>query len=52
MELDIWKGLENLGNAKEIVEEFEMEYRVLIVLFCSIIYRCPIQASIGCLSML
>ena len=27
MELDIWEGLENLGNAKEIVEEFEMEYR-------------------------
>ena len=26
-EADIWKGKENLGNAKEAIEEFEKEYR-------------------------
>ena len=25
-ELDTWKGIENLGNAKEVVKEFEREY--------------------------
>ena len=25
-ESDIWKGIENLENAKELVEEFEKEY--------------------------
>jgi len=25
-ERDTWKGRENLGNAKELVEEFEREY--------------------------
>ena len=27
MEPDTWKGKENLGNAKEVIEEFEKEYR-------------------------
>jgi len=26
-ESDTWKGIENLENAKELVEEFEKEYR-------------------------
>jgi len=25
--LDTWEGIENLENVKEIVEEFEKEYR-------------------------
>ena len=27
MESDTWEGRENLGNAKEAIEEFEREYR-------------------------
>ena len=27
VESDTWKGKENLGNAKETIEEFEKEYR-------------------------
>jgi len=27
VESDTWKGRENLGNAKEAIEEFEKEYR-------------------------
>jgi len=27
VELDTWEGRENLGNAKEAIEEFEKEYR-------------------------
>ena len=27
MESDTWEGKENLRNAKEIIEEFEKEYR-------------------------
>ena len=27
MKSDTWKGRENLGNAKEAIEEFEREYR-------------------------
>jgi len=27
VESDTWKGKENLGNAKEVIEEFEKEYR-------------------------
>jgi len=26
VESDTWKGRENLGNAKEAIEEFEREY--------------------------
>jgi len=26
-ESDTWEGRENLGNAKEAIEEFEKEYR-------------------------
>jgi len=26
-ELDTWKGEENLKNAKEVIEEYEREYR-------------------------
>ena len=26
-ELDTWEGKENLSNAKEMIEEFEKEYR-------------------------
>jgi len=26
-ESDTWEGRENLGNAKEVIEEFEKEYR-------------------------
>jgi len=27
VELDTWEGRENLGNAKEVIEEFEKKYR-------------------------
>jgi len=27
VESDTWKGRENLENAKEVIEEFEKEYR-------------------------
>jgi len=27
VESDTWKGKENLGNTKEMIEEFEKEYR-------------------------
>jgi len=27
VESDTWEGRENLGNAKEVVEKFEKEYR-------------------------
>jgi len=26
-ELDTWKGRENLGNAREAIEEYEKEYQ-------------------------